>query len=94
MADATDDVLHTDGNEVAGLLQQVFAAEFTTLERRCASCGDRSPAGAHRTYRSAGIVLRCPQCSAVALRLSSQGGRLVFELFGTWTASASQGTLT
>ena len=67
------------------MLQQVFAVEFTTLERRCQSCGDANAAGAHRSYRSAGFVLRCPNCDDVALRLAPQGERLVFELFGTWT---------
>ena len=56
MTDATDQ--HTDGNAIAGILQEIFVAEFTTLERTCQSCGDRNPAGAHRSYRGAGIVLR------------------------------------
>ena len=47
---------HTDGNAIAGLLQEIFVAEFTTMERTCQSCGDRNAAGAHRAYRSAGIV--------------------------------------
>jgi hypothetical protein len=87
MPDEIDaDATYTDGNELAGALSQVFVAEFTTLERRCQSCGDRSPAGAHRAYRSAGIVLRCPHCADLALRVATQGDRLVFELFGTWTS--------
>jgi ribosomal protein S27AE len=76
---------HTDGNAIAGLLQEVFVAEFTTLERTCQSCGDRNPAGAHRSYRSAGIVLRCPRCGDVALRLAVLPDRHVFELRGAWS---------
>ena len=40
--------MHTDGNAIAGLLQEVFVAEFTSMERTCQSCGDQNPAGAHR----------------------------------------------
>jgi hypothetical protein len=81
--DTTDQ--HTDGNAIAGLLQEIFVAEFTTLERTCQSCGDHSPAGAHRSYRGAGVVLRCPVCSDIALRVSVQDGRNVFELRGAWS---------
>ena len=86
--DGTD--LHTDGNEVAGLLQEIFVAEFTTLERTCQSCGDTSPAGAHRCYRGAGVVLRCPHCSDVALRISALPDRSVFELRGAWSVRGTR----
>jgi rRNA maturation protein Nop10 len=76
---------HTDGNAIAGLLQEIFVAEFTTLERTCQSCGDRNPAGAHRSYRGAGVVLRCPHCGDVALKLAALPDRFVFELRGTWS---------
>jgi hypothetical protein len=75
---------HLDGNAVAGVLQQIFVAEFTTLERVCQSCGDRNPCGAHRTYLGAGLVLRCPNCSDIALRASERDRHLVVELRGTW----------
>ena len=81
--DATD--MHMDGNAIAGLLQQVFVAEFTTMERTCQSCGDSTPAGAHRSYHGAGIVLRCPNCGDVALRIAELPDRLVFELRGAWS---------
>ena len=76
---------HTDGTAIAGQLQEIFLAEFTTLERTCQSCGDRNPAGAHRSYRGAGIVLRCPHCGDIALRLATLPDRYVFDLRGTWS---------
>jgi Family of unknown function (DUF6510) len=76
---------HTDGNAIAGQLQEIFTAEFTTLERTCQSCGDRNPAGAHRSYRGAGVVLRCPHCGDIALRLATLPDRYVFELRGAWS---------
>lgn len=86
--DAAD--MHTDGNEIAGLLQDVFVVEFTTMERTCQSCGDRNPAGAHRSYHGAGIVLRCPNCDDVALRIAELPDRLVLELRGAWSVQRQQ----
>ena len=54
------DELMLDGNAVAGLLQEVFAADMTTAIGSCAVCGATEPVGAIRVYRGAGIVLRCP----------------------------------
>ncbi len=82
--------MHTDGNAIAGLLRDVFVVEFTTMERTCQSCGDENPAGAHRRYDGAGIVLRCPNCDDVALRIAELPDRLVFELRGTWSIRREQ----
>jgi hypothetical protein len=82
--------MHTDGNEIAGLLQDVFVAEFTTMERTCQSCGDRNPAGAHRTFHGAGIVLRCPNCDDVALRIAELPDQFVFELRGAWSSQREE----
>ncbi|HMF82261.1 MAG TPA: DUF6510 family protein [Acidimicrobiia bacterium] len=80
-----EDDMHMDGNAIAGLLQEVFVAEFTTMEHKCQSCGDRNPAGAHRSYQGAGIVLRCPSCDDVGLRIAELPDRLVFEMRGAWS---------
>jgi hypothetical protein len=79
---------HADGNAIAGVLQEIFLVEFTALERTCQSCGDRSATGAHRSYVSAGIVLRCPACGDVALRVVTRSHDTVFELRGTWHVSS------
>ena len=78
--------VHTDGNGVAGLLSEVFAVEVTTVQRRCQSCGAESALGAHRAYRGAGVVLRCPACADVAMRIGVAEDRLVLEWRGTFTA--------
>src|SRR6266498_3240834 len=54
------DELTLDGNAVAGLLAEVFAAEMTTARGTCNHCGAVEPVGAVRVYRAAGFVLRCP----------------------------------
>jgi hypothetical protein len=73
--------LHTDGNEIAGMLEEIFGMEMTATMRTCRSCGQEWPIGAHRLYRGAGLVLRCPNCSDLAAVMA--GERI--ELFGTWT---------
>jgi Family of unknown function (DUF6510) len=63
------DELMLDGNAVAGLLQEVFAAEMTTAIGTCAHCGATEPLGAVYVFRAAGIVLRCPHCHNVLATL-------------------------
>jgi predicted RNA-binding Zn-ribbon protein involved in translation (DUF1610 family) len=80
-----DDALWLDGNALAGLLGEVFAMEMTAVQRACAKCGVRAPVGAHRMYRGAGAVLRCPACGDLALRMAILEDRHVVQLRGTWT---------
>ena len=77
--------LHTDGNAIAGLLQEVFVTEITTAMRTCQSCGDQQPIGAHRLYTGAGHVLRCPSCGDVAARIVSFSDQHVISLNGVWS---------
>jgi hypothetical protein len=79
------DSLHTDGNAIGGMLQEVFAAEVTAAERRCQSCGLDSQIGAHRLYTGAGFVLRCPGCGELAAVASALPDRNVISLHGTWS---------
>ena len=79
--------VHTDGNGTAGLLQQVFAAEVTSARRVCQSCGADNAIGAHRAYRSAGVVLRCPHCDDIAATIVERHGGHVASFYGTWMFS-------
>ena len=79
--------LHTDGNEIGGLLRQVFVAEMTAAERVCQSCGQQSAIGAHRLFKGAGYVLRCPGCGDVAARVSVLPDRYVIGLGGSWSVA-------
>jgi hypothetical protein len=67
MMDNASDGLTLDGNALAGLLGELLPFEATTLLRTCSGCGEQHPLGAHRAYRGAGYVLRCPGCGAAAL---------------------------
>ncbi|MDQ6777228.1 MAG: DUF6510 family protein [Actinomycetota bacterium] len=87
----SEEALWLDGNAIAGLLSELFGAELTSTERGCQSCGALSLLGAHRVYRGAGIVVRCPACGDVALRITSLPDRHVVLLAGTWTLELPRG---
>jgi uncharacterized protein DUF6510 len=81
------DALHTDGNGIAGLLQEIFVAEITSARRICDGCGEEHPIGAHRAYQGAGTVLRCPGCGALAAAVTVVPGGYVLGLGGAWRLS-------
>jgi hypothetical protein len=79
------DALSLDGNAIAGLLHEVFGAEMTAAPRGCQSCGAINPVGAHRVFRGAGTVMRCPACGDLALSIVVHEDRVVVRMAGTWT---------
>jgi Family of unknown function (DUF6510) len=76
------DELMLDGNAIAGLLQDVFAAEMTTAIGTCGSCGTPGPVGAVNVYRGAGIVLRCPHCRDTLAKIVKSDSRVWIDLTG------------
>jgi Family of unknown function (DUF6510) len=76
------DELTLDGNAVAGLLAEIFAAEMTAARGTCAGCGAVEPLGAVSVYRAAGYVLRCRHCEAVLATLVTDGRRTWLDLRG------------
>ncbi len=59
-----------DGNALAGTLQAIFGVEMTATSVTCAQCGGSSMMGGLLAFtQSPGIVLRCPTCERVMLRL-------------------------
>jgi hypothetical protein len=74
-----------DGNAIAGLLAELFGTEMTTADRGCASCGAHHAVGAHRLYRGAGMVLRCPACDDVAMTIAMSEERRLVTMRGSWT---------
>lgn len=78
-----EDELRLDGNAVAGALGEVFALEITAAVGTCASCGATAEVGAVVVYAHApGVVLRCPACTAVLLRLVRGPDRLWLDARG------------
>ncbi len=88
MTDPTDTVDTTmarrlDGNAAGGMLADLFAVDVTAARSRCASCGDTSMLGALHLYADApAMVLRCPSCTEVVLRVAAQEGRMLLDLRG------------
>jgi hypothetical protein len=76
------DRLMLDGNAIAGLLQEVFEVEMTTVVGTCSNCGARRELGAAHVYRAAGTVVRCPQCGAVLARFVSRESVACVDLSG------------
>ena len=59
-----------DGNAVAGLLASTFGFEMTAMPGQCASCHNVNLMAELRAYtRAPGVVLRCPMCWSVVLRI-------------------------
>jgi Family of unknown function (DUF6510) len=76
------DALRLDGNAAAGVLREVFASEMTTAMGTCGGCGAVDAVGAVHVYVSAGIVLRCPSCESVLMRIVETETRLWVDLTG------------
>jgi Family of unknown function (DUF6510) len=62
-------VIHLDGNSIGGLLTDVFGRDVTDASGRCWHCGAENFVGALLVYRAAGVVVRCPSCEAVLIRI-------------------------
>jgi len=75
---------HLDGNAFAAILGEILTCEPTTAERICQSCRARHRMGEHLAYGGAGLVLRCPSCGDVAVRVVQLPRAQVVEFRGTW----------
>jgi Zn finger protein HypA/HybF involved in hydrogenase expression len=62
--------LMLDGNAVAGTLYEVFSMEMTTSLAECVHCSNQSEMGELLAFtHTPGLVLRCPQCESIVLRI-------------------------
>ena len=83
------DALLLDGNAVAGLLQEMFAVDMTTALGTCGGCGATEKVGAVHVYRGAGVVMRCPHCDSVLVKVVTDGTRAWIALSGVRTLQVS-----
>lgn len=59
-----------DGNAAAGILHEIFALEMSASPTECANCGAAGEIGALLAFtQGPGIVLRCPACEGVMIRI-------------------------
>ena len=69
MADVNHELM-VDGNSAAGILVDIFGVEMTAAPTECASCGNEGEMGTLLAFMEGpGIVLRCPACENVVLRI-------------------------
>lgn len=62
--------LVVDGSSVGGILAALFGADLTGTPGQCASCHTTHVVGTMRVYmRGPGIVVRCPSCTEVVMRV-------------------------
>ncbi len=75
--------LMLDGNAAAGALQEIFGREMTVTPTECANCGNASPVGGLLAFtQSPGIVLRCPACEQVMIRIVETPEAIYFDARG------------
>jgi Zn finger protein HypA/HybF involved in hydrogenase expression len=73
-----------DGNAIGGVLREIFTMEMTTAVGTCASCGAVNEVGRVHVYMQApGIVVRCPACEQVLMRIVRGRGRYWVDFSGT-----------
>jgi uncharacterized protein DUF6510 len=74
MSGMSDEPFRLDGNAAAGVLEEIFTFEVTSAQSTCAGCGRTAPLGALLLYGGQmGIILRCPACERVELRVACHG---------------------
>lgn len=62
--------LMLDANATAGLLYEIFGMEMTAEPTECANCGKEGEIGSLLAFtHGPGVVLRCPGCENVVLRI-------------------------
>lgn len=72
-----------DGNAAAGVLSEIFALEMTTSWLRCANCGREGEMGTLLAFMQApGVVLRCPACEKIILRIVELPEAICLDLRG------------
>lgn len=92
-----EDVNHAlmlDGNAAAGILNEIFALEMTTNEIECAYCGREGEIGTLLAFtQSPGIVLRCPGCENIVMRIVQSPEAIYFDLRGAQYVCLKQVTV-
>jgi hypothetical protein len=75
--------MRLDGNAAGGALRDVFTREMTAAMATCAGCTTEWPVGVLLEYGHAmGVILRCPGCDTVLLRIVRTPGWLHVDASG------------
>jgi hypothetical protein len=76
--------MHTDANEIAGMLEDMFSRDMTDVVRLCQSCHRRHAVGMHLLFHGSGMVLRCPTCGHPAAAIVTVGDGYAVSMHGAW----------
>ena len=75
-------MIRLDGNSIGGVLESIFGRDLTIAVGVCGNCGAERQVGAMHVYRAAGIVVRCPDCDTVLMRVVESPERTWIDLQG------------
>lgn len=72
-----------DGNTAAGVLVELFGVEMTASTTECENCGREGELGTLVSFgQGHGIVLRCPACSHVMIRVVETPTHIILDARG------------
>ena len=75
--------MRLDGNAAGGALRELFARDITAALATCSGCGKVGPVGTLLEYgHGMGVVLRCPSCDKVLVRVVHAAGWLRMDASG------------
>lgn len=75
--------MRLDGNAAAGVLREVFVREMTVAIATCIGCRWVGPLAELLEYGQAmGVILRCPQCDALMMRIVHTPGWIRMDMPG------------
>lgn len=78
-----NDELMLDGNAAAALWHDLFGVEMTAMPTECAHCATVNDLGALRVFdRGPGVILRCPACGQIMLRVVRADDALLLDARG------------
>jgi Family of unknown function (DUF6510) len=79
----SDGTPYLDGNAAGGEIGALLAIDVTMARGECVGCGADMALATARMYGPApGLVLRCPSCDGVLLRVVETPGRAWMDLRG------------
>lgn len=77
------EALRLDGNVAGGILSELFVPDLTAARATCANCGTTRMVGALLVYaHGMGLVVRCPGCDGVVLRIARTPTQLWLDMTG------------
>jgi hypothetical protein len=79
-----DRALVLDGNAVGGLFDDIFGVDMTASPTTCVHCGRSGDLATLLAFtQSPGVVLRCPTCESVLIRIVQTPDAIYLDARGT-----------